>query len=137
MMTDPNGIRCWPLLARFALLAAILLSSVAFTYAVSQGVTSCAAPRLPDGESIREGPLDWNDYKPFPLPTVDVGPGGNFSSAEYGVLDWPYTTAAAYGAQYSSGSIVETYEPTRNLPCVTVCSAMDASGDLATFNNSP
>ena len=116
MMTNPNGIRICSLSARFALLAATLLSNLALTYGVSQGVTSCPVTRLPGGESIREGLLD---SQPYPLPSVDVVPGGgNFSSAEYGLLDRPYTTAAAYGAQYSSGSLVETYEPTRNLPCV-------------------
>ncbi len=122
-MMNPNRIlRLRSLSALFSLVAATLLSNLSLTHGVSQGVTTCPVPRLPDGESIRAGFLD---SEPFPLPSVDGVPGGgNFSTAEYGLvvngLTIPYTTAAAYGAQYSSGSLVETFQPTRNLPCVTM-----------------
>ena len=122
MIVIASGIRQRSLFARLALLAATLISNLAFTYGVSQGVTSCPVTRLPGGESIRDG---LPDSQPYPLPSVDVAPGGgNFSTAEYGLQDVPYTTAAAYGAQYSSGSLVETYEPTRNLPCVDIVSLL-------------
>jgi len=109
-MIDPRDNRSW---LRFALLSLVLLPNIAVSYGQ---ITSCPVPRLPGGGSR-------GDAQPLPLPSVSVLPplGDGFSSAEYGQgngVTIPYTTAAAYGAQYSSGSMVETYQPSRNIPYV-------------------
>jgi hypothetical protein len=96
---------------RSQVLLLVALSFIRLTYAQ---VYECPISRLND-EALGRGA-----EQPLPLPTVPSE--GEFSSAEYGTgaggLVIPYTTAAAYGARYNSGSIVVTSEPTKNMPCV-------------------
>lgn len=110
VMNDPDVLRSGVF---SSLLSFFLLSHIAVSYGQ---ITSCPVPRLPQGEADR------GDERPLPLPSVStLPPLGGFSSAEYGLgngVTIPYTTAAAYGARYSSGAMVETYEPSRNMPYV-------------------
>lgn len=95
-----------PRFSQLALVALFLLSSIACSHGQ---VYTCPITRVP-------GDADRGDDVPMPLPTRDPG----FSSAEFGTLDHPFTTSAAYGAQYNTGTsnVVETSAPTKNMPYV-------------------
>ena len=97
---------------RLSAIFAILSTCLPFIAAqASSNVYECPITRgmPPDPDPAQD--------KPLPLPSVDPG---SVTSAEFGTLDHPFTTSAAYGARYNTvtSNVVESSAPTKNMPYV-------------------